>query len=66
MSLMAMEQRVFGFLDGVGAGGLGFLDGCGAEGLGFLERMGTGHLGFLDGFCCFGIILAKTHAQLPN
>ena len=53
-------------MDEVGTGGFGFLDGCGAEGLGILGGIDADGLGFLDRFCCFGIVLAKTHAQLSN
>ena len=61
-----LGTKGFSFLDEAGASGLSFLDGCRAEGLGFLGRMGADGLGHLDGFCHFGIISAKTHAQLQN
>ena len=61
-----LGAKGFGFLDGAGTGGFSFLDGCRAEGLSFLGRMGTDGLDLLDGFCCFGVVLAKTHVQLQN
>ena len=62
----SLGAKGFGFLDGGGTGGLSFLDGCRGEGLSFLGRTGADDLGLLNGFCCFGVILAKIHAQLPN
>ena len=53
VSLMAIEQRVSPSCMEWVQVGFGFLDGCVADGL-----------CFLDGFCCFGLILAKSQAKL--
>ena len=63
---MVVEQRVISFLGRMGADGLGFLDGCGAKEHGSLGGMDADGLDFLDRFCGFGIVLMKSHAELPN